>query len=193
MSLTPETRHEPSLAPGASAPDQAKATHALAGSLSQAGAGALRAQAFSAAELAAARTAGSRLLDALAERVPDADERLARIAATCGLPVLGHATLMARAPDFSAVGFETAVRHDCVALRDEAGGLVLVLANPFDNDLLDGLAARLIEPFELAIADRDDLSACLARHEDQVRRAASKLEVRRRKGGFMEGWIWSLR
>lgn len=96
----------------------------------------------SAAELAAARTAGSRLLDALAERVPDAAERLARIAATCGLPVLGHATLMARTPDFAAVGFETAVRHECVALRDETGGLVLVLANPFDNDLLDGLAAR---------------------------------------------------
>jgi Type II secretory pathway, ATPase PulE/Tfp pilus assembly pathway, ATPase PilB len=115
--------------------------------------------------------------------VPDAAERLARIAATCGLPVLGHATLMARTPDFAAVGFETAVRHECVALRDEAGGLVLVLANPFDNDLLDGLAARLIEPFELAIADRDDLSACLARHEDQVRRAAGLDEERQGTGG----------
>ena len=183
MSLTPETRHEPSLAPGASVPDQAMAAHALAGSPPQAGAGAPRARPFSTAELAAARTAGSRLLDALAERVPDAAERLARIAATCGRPVLGHATLMARAPDFSAVGFETAVRHDCVALRDEAGGLVLVLANPFDNDLLDGLAARLIEPFELAIADRDDLSACLARHEDQVRRAAGLDEERQGTGG----------
>ena len=44
MSLTPETRHEPSLAPGASAPDQAKATHALAGLPPQAGAGASRAR-----------------------------------------------------------------------------------------------------------------------------------------------------
>jgi len=142
-----------------------------------------QARAFSAAELAAARGAGSRLLDALAEQVPEAGERLARIAATCGLPVLGHAALMGRPPDFAAVDFETAVRQECVALRDEAGGLVLVVANPFDDDLLDGLAARLIEPFELAIADRDDLAACLARHEDQVRRAAGLDEERQGPGG----------
>ncbi len=142
-----------------------------------------QARAFSAAELAVARGAGSRQLDALAEQVPDAGERLARIAATCGLPVLGHAALMGGAPDFAALDFETAVRCECVGLRDEAGGLVLVVANPFDDDLLDGLAARLIEPFELVIADRDDLSACLARHEDQVRRAAGLDEERQGQGG----------
>ncbi|MBS0553158.1 MAG: type II/IV secretion system protein, partial [Proteobacteria bacterium] len=126
---------------------------------------------FSAADLASARAAGGRLLDALAELEPAASLRAARLAATCALPLMGHARLMALAPDFDAVPFAAALRRECVALRDESGGLLVVVADPFDADLLDGLGARLPEPFAVALADRDDLTACLARHEDEVRRA----------------------
>lgn len=143
-------------------------------------------QPFSAQELADALAAGGRLLDVLAMRVPDAGERLARLAATCSFPVVGHARLMALAPDFAALGFEAGVSHDCVALRDEQGGLCIVLANPFDQDLLDGLGARLREPFSLALADRDDLAACLARHEDEVRRAAGLDDGRETAGANVD-------
>ncbi|MDY0013007.1 MAG: GspE/PulE family protein [Rhodocyclaceae bacterium] len=141
--------------------------------------------AFTPAELAEAR-AGGRFLEGLARLEPDAGQRLARLAATCGLPSQGHARLMALAPDFVAIPFETALARECVALRDEAGALLVVLANPFDGDLLDGLGPRLAEPFGLGLADRDDLSALLARHEDQVRRAAG-LSEQGGAGGIAEG------
>ena len=138
---------------------------------------------FSVADLAAARAAGGRLLDVLTELEPVAQLRAARLAATCGFPLVGHARLMTLAPDFDAVPFATALRRECVALRDESGRLLVVVADPFDSDLLDGLGARLPEPFAVALADRDDLTACLARHEDEVRRAVGLTDA----GEALEG------
>jgi general secretion pathway protein E len=140
------------------------------------------AAAFSPAELAQART-GGRLLDGLARLEADPARRLERLAAASQLPTVGHARLMALTPDFAAIPFQTALSRECVALRDEDGALLVVLADPFDADLLDGLGGRLVEPYALALADRDDLSACLARHEDEVRRAAGLLESREAGAG----------
>jgi len=94
------------------------------------------------------------------------------LAASCGWETIGHARLMSLAPDFTVIDFEAALRRECVALRDENGRLLIALADPYDTDLVDGLGARLDEPFVLILGDRDDIAACLARHEDQVRRAA---------------------
>ena len=135
-------------------------------------------QPFTADELAAARAAGGRMIEALAGLEADPAARLARLARTFALPALGHARLMALAPDFAILGFEQSLRRECLALRDELGGLWLVLADPFDRALMDGLAARIDEPIQWALADHDDLSACLARHEDEVRRAAGLSELR---------------
>jgi general secretion pathway protein E len=139
-------------------------------------------QPYSAAELAAARAAGGRLVEALAAREPDAAQVAARLAATCGLPTMGAARLMALAPDFTVIGFETALRHDCVALREADGRLVVALADPFDQDLLDGLGARLAEPYAVALAGRDDIAACLARHEGEVLRATGLMDEREAVG-----------
>ncbi len=128
-------------------------------------------RAFSATELATARAGTGSVLDGLAEFEPLPERRLARLAATCALPLIGHARLMTLAPDFAAISFDTALRRECVALRDERGTLCVVVANPFEHDLLDGLAARLNESFTLALADRDEVAACLAHHEDEARRA----------------------
>ncbi|HRQ56855.1 MAG TPA: ATPase, T2SS/T4P/T4SS family, partial [Azoarcus taiwanensis] len=140
------------------------------------------AQPYSAAELAAARASGGRLVEALAAREPDVAARVARLAATCGLPSMGAARLMALAPDFSVIGFEAALRHECVALRDKDGRLVVVLADPFDHDLLDGLGARAAEPYSVVLADRDDVAACLARHEGEVLRATGLMDEREAVG-----------
>lgn len=107
-----------------------------------------------------------------------ADERLARLSAAAALPRLDAARLMALAPDFGALPFETALQRECVALRDEAGALWLAVSDPFDHDLLDGLGARLAEPFTTAIARREDVAACLTRHEGELRRAGGLLEER---------------
>ena len=135
-------------------------------------------QPFSPDELAAARAAGGRMLDALAGIETEPAPRLARLARTFALPLMGHAQLMILSPDFAVMPFEQALRRECIALRGPDGALLLVLADPFDRALVDGLGARLAEPFALALADHDDIAACLARHEDEVRRAAGLSETR---------------
>jgi general secretion pathway protein E len=131
---------------------------------------------FATAELAAARAAGGRLAEALARQVPDAAELTARLAATCRLPVIGKARLTALSPDFAAIAFDFALRRECMALRDEDGRRLVVLADPFDQDLLDGLGARLAEPYVLALAAREDLAACLGRYENEVLRATGLMD-----------------
>ncbi len=133
---------------------------------------------FSSDDIAAARAAGGRLLDALAGIEPDAPLRLTRLAHTFDLPEMGHAQLMVLTPDFAAVSFEQALRRECIALRGDDGRLQIVIADPFDRALVDGIGARLAEAFTLAVADRDDIGACLARHEDEVRRAAGLSQSR---------------
>ncbi|ATE60496.1 GspE/PulE family protein [Thauera sinica] len=127
---------------------------------------------FSAAELSGAAGGGVALLEGLARLEPDPAVRMARLGASCSLPAIDNARLMALVPDFGAIAFEQALRRECVALREDDGTLLVVVSNPFDDDLLDGLSARLSEGFALALADADTIAACLARHEDEVRRAA---------------------
>ncbi len=136
---------------------------------------------FSTQELAQAQGEG-RFLDGLARLESDPAKRLARLSASCGLAAVGHGRLMTLAPDFAALSFETALARECVALRDENARLLLVVANPFDADLIDGAGGRLAESFTVAVADRDDLAACLARHEDEVRRAAGLTDSRDERG-----------
>jgi general secretion pathway protein E len=133
---------------------------------------------FSAADFAAAAAGGARIVEGLAKLEPDPEIRLARLARSTGLTPVGHARLMTLVPDFSAIAFETALHRECAALREEEGHLLVVVADPFDSDLLDGLGARLVEPYTVLLADHDDLMACLARHEDEVRRAAGLIESR---------------
>lgn len=127
---------------------------------------------FAETELNAAIASGQGLADGLATLERDPVERLSRLAASSGLPVLETARLMRLAPDFAVLSFELALQRETVALRDEYGALLLAIADPFDGELLDALGARVHEPYAIMLADRDDLAACLARHEDEVRRAA---------------------
>ncbi|HNI49672.1 MAG TPA: GspE/PulE family protein [Zoogloea sp.] len=139
---------------------------------------------FSAAELAAAaRRAGQdgvRLVEVLAR--PDgaaaSDDFPARLAATVGLTRLTAAELFALAPDFDGLSFDEALRREALLGRDAGGHTVLAVADPFDTDLVDGLGARLLHPFVVRLADRDDLTACLARHEESRRVVAGMLAGR---------------
>ncbi len=135
-----------------------------------------RARPFAASEIAAARTRGGRLFDALAQYEPEAPRRLARLGASCGLSLIDSPTLMRLQPDFAALSFEVALRREGVALRNASGQLIVVISDPFDSDLLDGLGARLSEPFEVLLADRQHLTAYLARHENEVLRASGLMD-----------------
>lgn len=137
--------------------------------------------AFTQAELAAAeaeaRREGVRRIDVLARGAAQNDW-LPRLGASLGMTPIPHAELFALVPDFAVIPFDTALRREVFASRDGAGRLLIVLADPFDADLLDGLGGKLAEPYLLRLASRDDLAACLARHETSRRVVSEVLNAR---------------
>ncbi|MFZ5538979.1 MAG: GspE/PulE family protein [Pseudomonadota bacterium] len=119
---------------------------------------------------AEARRTGRAALDVLEERagLPPREfvEQLGRL---LHYPTLTNAQLAALAPDYDALPFAEAVRHDVVAARDAAGALVVVCADPLDADRIEWAEARIRAPFAWRLAQRDDLAVFLVRQEDALR------------------------
>jgi general secretion pathway protein E len=99
----------------------------------------------------------------------DPAEFLAALAQAVRLPALGMDALHALVPAFEVVTYNLAAQHECLPLRNAAGKLLLVVADPFRSELFDWAMERLPEPFDLCLACRADILAYLTRHEDSLR------------------------
>ncbi|MBT9463079.1 GspE/PulE family protein [Hydrogenophaga sp.] len=163
------------------------------------------AQAFSVAELqqarAAALTEGLSLIAWLEghegqQGLPGG--WLARLAATAGVPALGMDELHALQPAFDLLPYGDALQRECLLMRAEPaadgteGDLVLVMADPFNTDLLAWAEERVRQPKQLRLAHRADIAAYLARHEDSLR-AMDSLAPMQQAAGATEGEDISLR
>ncbi|MGY1488014.1 GspE/PulE family protein [Methylobacillus pratensis] len=84
-------------------------------------------------------------------------------------PVLGILQMYEWQPDFQLLPFAEAGRQECLALRDEAGKLHMVHANPFDAQLYSRMNQLLPEPAQWSIAHRKDIAAFLSRFEESMR------------------------
>jgi general secretion pathway protein E len=72
-------------------------------------------------------------------------------------------------PAFDVVAYPDAVKHGCVAARDEAGALLFVFADPFDAGLRAWIQGVTTQAVTWRLAHHTDLSAYLALQEGQVR------------------------
>jgi general secretion pathway protein E len=66
---------------------------------------------------------------------------------------------------FDLVPYAEAARRACVALRDNAGDLTIVLGDAFDLDAQDWIEERTTEPFGYRLASREDVAVYLAEQE----------------------------
>jgi len=105
------------------------------------------------------------LLDSL--QVPS-ELLLAATGRAMQLPLLDLSAMDGLAPAFDLLPFAQALRRGAVALRRGVQP-VLVVAEPFDHDLLAGCAEQIGGAHELALASAADIAAYLARHEDSLR------------------------
>ncbi len=71
-------------------------------------------------------------------------------------------------PAFDLLPPAEAARRRCVIVHG-AGGLVVVIANPFDATVRSWLEARVAAPMEWALAARGHIAAYIARHERNLR------------------------
>lgn len=76
-------------------------------------------------------------------------------------PVFSLSELRGLSPAFELLPFSTCVERDCLLGRSANDSLWLVIPNPFDTDLIEWGLQRIGAPFQLAIAPREEIVACL--------------------------------
>jgi general secretion pathway protein E len=97
------------------------------------------------------------------------DAFVAALGALMHYPALPISQLYELTPDFELLPFADAGRLECVALRDAAGSLHIVFANPFDSNLPGRIESLVHEPVTWQIVHRKDMAAFLARYEESMR------------------------
>lgn len=110
-------------------------------------------------------------LEGLTGREPRAIVRA--LAAPFALPVMETAAMLSQAPAFDLLPLAQAMSRHCVLLRDGAGHLTGVLADPFDLDLQTWLGAHArataSRPLDLCLALQSDIQAYLSKQEESAR------------------------
>ncbi|ABE50684.1 MULTISPECIES: GspE/PulE family protein [Methylobacillus] len=92
----------------------------------------------------------------------------AALAEATQLQLFSMDALHAMQPAFEVMSFAMASRLQCLPLR-ENGMLWLVLADPFDQAVLDWAAEWIAEDFHTGLAHFRDIQAYLSRHEEDLR------------------------
>jgi general secretion pathway protein E len=122
-----------------------------------------------AAARAEARSAGVRVVDALEaiSGLPPV-EFIRRLATTARFVALAMDDLHRLRAAFDVLPFAEAAQHECIALRDADGALLLALGDPFDTGVRAWAQERVDEPFSWRLAHPADIRAYLSRHEESL-------------------------
>jgi general secretion pathway protein E len=116
-----------------------------------------------------AHAANRRLVDVLEEISGlQATEFVRSLGATFAYPVMSMADLAALEPSFDHLTFTESTQRNCVLLKRE-GGVLAVLADPFDMELQSWLETRCAVTPQWCLAHATDLIAFLAIHERELR------------------------
>lgn len=117
----------------------------------------------------AAQQAACRTVEMLEERSGlGAESFTLSLGGTLHYAVLTMEELNRLDPAFDVLPFAEALEHECIALRDEDGKLILAMSDPFDPGLQGWAEQRIAQPFTWGLAHRSDVAAYLARHEETL-------------------------
>ena len=84
-------------------------------------------------------------------------------------PIKSMQELHASTPDFTALNFTDCLHNDSVVVREKGQKLQVVIADPFNSQLLDRLLNQISEPFDFQIAHQSDIQAYLSKQEGSQR------------------------
>ncbi len=119
---------------------------------------------------ALAKARGGRLIEALDEaNGASAEAFTARLGVTAHLIVVDMSQMHALKPAFDLLPYSDALQRECLLFRGESETLLMVVADPFNMGLRDWAQERVRAQLEIRLADRGDIAAYLARHEDTLR------------------------
>src|SRR5262245_57544481 len=94
---------------------------------------------------------------------------IAELAASLRIAAIDLVELQASQPAFDIIPYAEAARRGCVAVRNEAGALSIVLGNAYDLDTQDWIEDRLRAEFRYRLAQSEDVTAYLSKQEAALR------------------------
>jgi general secretion pathway protein E len=104
-------------------------------------------------------------------------QALGRIASVLNLQILETAEMLAMSAALELLPLSKALQRNCALLRADAGGLVAVIADPFDTDLLTWLETQAKGSVDLHLALASDIKAYLSKLEETARAMDSVLQA----------------
>jgi general secretion pathway protein E len=130
-------------------------------------------QAFSLQQVRAARAvavqAGRSVVEVLEEQSGlDAKSFIDALGGMLHYPLFGMDDLNRLVPAFDTLPFAETLERECIALRDAAGRLLLVMSDPFNASLLAWAEHRIAADFDWGLAHRTDIATYLAHHEESL-------------------------
>ena len=121
---------------------------------------------------------GTRLIEILQQMSGvEADDFVEHLAKLFHYQPLGMAQLRELQPAFEVVNYQDALKRECVAVRDGAGELLFLFADPFDQSLRAWAQGEVLQPIAWRLVHYADLAAYLAQQESKVRAVDDSLSV----------------
>jgi len=129
---------------------------------------AISSEQFAAAHAAAAE-AQRPVVDVLEQQLAlAAGDFVATLAHTLRYPSLAMSELELLTPAFDVLSFREALKHKCLAFRNQYGELLVVFSDPFDAELQAWAENEIRLPFAWWLAHSTDIDAYLARQEEMI-------------------------
>ena len=105
------------------------------------------------------------------------EEFTRQLAALFCYPAWPMNRLQAAVPAFDLLPYTDCAQHECVLLHgSDFEGLVLVIGNPFADDVLQWAGYAVCAPFSVALAHPDDLTAYLVQQESVQQAMADMMD-----------------
>ena len=92
----------------------------------------------------------------------------ASISRFVGWPLVGMADMNTLTPTFDVVPLVKAMQRQTILFRDSSNQIVVVLADPFDHDLLTWIESRVDQSVQFALATPLDIQTYLSKREEST-------------------------
>ena len=105
------------------------------------------------------------------------NEALQQLAALFSYALFTMQDLHQMTPAFEKVTFSEATKRSCLIMYNTNQALLLVVDNPFNNDVLAWASTSLSDVFDIGLAKTTDIQAYLNKHEETIRATDSLLHA----------------
>jgi len=91
---------------------------------------------------------------------------LGLVSTLCDYPFVDMSELHTLQADFESLSFAECLQRECLPLRNAEGQFLLIIADPFSDNIREWAWAKIAEPFSFVLAHYSDIQAYFTRQEE---------------------------